>query len=69
MELRELERKLFTLIRYAKSLGFNVDEVEVGPILDVVRLAGTDQVKLVEKGFRVYLEFWYEEGKTKTDKD
>ena len=69
MGLQDLERKLFMLIRYAKTLGFNIDEVEVGPILDVVRLTGTDQVKLVERGFRVYLEFWYEEGKTKTDKD
>ncbi|RLE67052.1 MAG: hypothetical protein DRJ38_00330 [Thermoprotei archaeon] len=69
MSFREVERKLNMLARYAKTLGFTIDDVEVAASCEIQREVGSDQIHLVEQGICVYLELCYvKRSKSKTFK-
>jgi len=54
MDLHELERKLSTLVHYAKTLGFDTGEIGISPILDVNQ--DEDRISIDTIGFRVNVD-------------
>ena len=62
MEMRKLEQKLASLTRYAKTIGFEVESVDIEPRFDVTETE-TGQIRLSGPIVHIYLELRLAESK------